>query len=674
MHLLLRLTLTVAVSTCCAWADVKLPSIISDHMVLEKSAKVPIWGRAGAGEEVTVTMNGISAKAVADAGGKWMTTLNLQNCAPGPFEMTVEGNNQLTLVDVVVGEVWLASGQSNMAFVMSGEVDSATEVPSSANTLLREFKVQRNPHAEPQDVVQGKWVAASPETTGNFSAVGYFFGKKLQRDLNVPIGIVNASVGGTPSEAWTSAESLLTVPALKDACEPIWAAAKDYPGKKKAFVDGLRTWIKSNGCEDKPSADVGAYVGENISSDGWVPVRLPGDVIAPGLPKSGVVWLRKEVTCSGATTLILPIDGFDRVYWNGKILQETSWLDFPGTGFVRRYNVPPAEVKQGKNVLAIRLYEPVGPAKVTAEPKAGTASLAGEWLAKAEREFPLVDKATVALPSPPANPPDLGSVAAFLYNGMINPIIPYAIRGAIWYQGEANVHRAVQYKTSFPLLITDWRKQWDQGDFPFYFCQLTSYAAKSPVPRDSLWAEVREAQSSALSVPKTGQAVIIDLGEASDIHPRNKRDVGERLALLALAKDYGKAIPFSGPAYDSMKVENGKAILQFQQTDGGLVAKALPSTHVLKSAANETAPLVRNRPSSELEGFAICGEDKKWVWADARIDGNAVVVWSDEVPVPIAVRYAWSDNPTCNLFNGAGLPASPFRTDNFPLVTANGKY
>ena len=257
---------------------------------------------------------------------------------------------------------------------------------------------------------------------------------------------------------------------------------------------------------------------------------------------------------------------------------------------------------------------------------------------------------------------------------MINPLVPYAISGAIWYQGESNAGRAWQHRTAFPLLITDWRSHWKQGDFPFYFCQLANYLPKKDLPGDSAWAELRDAQSQTLSLPETGQAVLIDIGEEKDIHPRNKKDVGERLALIALANDYGKEIPFSGPVFKSARIAGGKILLTFTSTAGRLVAKTLPATSDLRTVAHETAPLVRNSPGSELEGFALCGEDRKWVWADAKIDGDSVVVWSDQVPAPIAVRYAWSDNPTANLYNAAGLPASPFRTDDFPATTRDAKY
>lgn len=677
----LRVALATAVSTSFAWADVKLPAIISDHMVLEKTAKVPIWGKADPGEEITVTLDGHAAKAKAGADGKWMTTLNLRDSASGPFEMTVEGKNKLTLSDVVIGEVWIASGQSNMEFPLKRAIDAEKEIAQSANPLLRQFLVKKSAVIEPQDDAEGRWVAAFPATAGDFSAVGYFFAKKLQNELKVPVGLVHSSWGGTMSEAWTSVEAIDSVPDLKAARERCWANLKEYPNKRKVFADSLSAWIKENGREDKPVADTAAYAGGDVSTKEWIPVKLPGVVTAQGLPKAGAIWLRKEINIPVKTNanlfLVLPIDGYDSVYWNGKLIKQTTYRDFLGTGYVRAYgpfDLPPSAVNEGKNILAIRLYEPVGPAKFTGEPKAGMISLAGEWLAKAEYDFPDLDAQKIAAaPQPPANPPGPQNAHSYLYNGMIHPILPYAIRGVVWYQGENNAWRAYQYRTAFPLLITDWRKQWNQGDFPFYFCQLANFMAKKPEPGESAWAELREAQSMTLKLPNTGQAVIIDVGESGDIHPRNKKDVGERLAVIALAKDYEKSIPYSGPVYDSMKVENGKVILSFKHTDGGLAAKPLPETYNVISLANETASLVHNSPNSQLEGFAICDKDKKWVWADARIDGNNVVVWSDKVPAPVAVRYAWSDNPTCNLYNGAGLPASPFRTDDFTPTTLNKK-
>ena len=678
----LKFTIAIAVSTACVWADVKLPAIISDHMVLQKSAKVPIWGKADPGEQVAITLNGQTANATADADGKWRTALNLKTSSPGPFEMTIEGKNKLILSDVLVGEVWVASGQSNMEWVLKNTLDSQKEIAACANSLLREFRVKRNATRDPLEETEGFWVPASPETSAEFSAVGYYFGKKLQNELNVPVGLIKSTWGGTPSEAWTSVGAVDSVPDLKASRDRLLILMEEYPARKEAFIEGLAVWLKENAREDKMVEDTAAFAGIDTPTDGWVPVKIPGIVAASGLPKTGAVWLRKEVVIPSKPVKKLPlalgINGYDSVYWNGKLLNQTTYLDALDAGNIRRggkYDIPPSEIREGKNVLAIRIFDPVGTAKFTQDPKAGTMSLAGEWQGKAEYEFPALDQAQqAAAPQAPTIPPSPQNAASFLFNGMIRPIIPYAIAGTIWYQGETNAGRGYQYRTAFPLLITDWRKQWDQGDFPFYFCQLANFTEKKPAPGDSAWSELREAQSFALKLPNTGQAVLIDVGESEDIHPRNKKDPGERLATIALSRNYNKARPFSGPVYDSMKIENGKAILGFKHTEAGLVAKPLPETYAVNSEAQKTAPLVRNSPNSELEGFAICGEDRKWVWADAMIQGQNVIVWSDKVPLPVAVRYAWADNPTCNLVNSAGLPASPFRTDDFPPFTGNAKY
>lgn len=673
----LSFVLVLAFSLPGALANVTLPGIISDHMVLQKAARVPIWGNADPGESVTVSMNGQSVKADAGADGKWLVAFDLKQSASGPFEMTVQGKNQMVVTDVVVGEVWVASGQSNMEFGLKGAIDADKEVASPANPLLRQFVVKKAIPSQPTDKIYGAWIPASPETIPGFTAVGYFFGKKIQTELKTPVGIINASWGATSSESWTSSEGIAANPDLKAASDRLWAALNDYPQKKKEFVDGLTEWTKKNAREDKPLADASVYAGAEVSTEGWVPVKFPGLVKAAGLPDAGAVWLRKEVKLTkGANVLLsLPIDGFDSVYWNGKLLGKTSYQDFSGVGNVRRYRVPTAEVLDGKNVLAIRLYEPVEPAKITGAMMAESLRLDGEWLAKAEYVFPVLDAKILA--SAPPLPPVGGnalSCPSSIFNGMIAPILSYTIRGVIWYQGENNCRRAYQYRTTFPLLISDWRKQWKLGDFPFYFCQLANHLGKKPTPTDSTWAELRDAQSVALKLPNTGQAVLIDVGESSDIHPRNKKDVGERLALIALARDYGKTVPYSGPVFDSLKVLGNKAILTFQHTEGGLIAKPLAATYNVHTGLGMTAPLVRNSPNSPLEGFAICGADKQWVWADAKIEGNTVVATSDKVAAPVAVRYAWADNPTCNLYNGANLPASPFRTDDFTPITLDGKF
>lgn len=662
-------------------ADVNPSAILSDHMVLQKAAKVPLWGKAVPGEEISVTLDKQTVKTKADDDGKWSLNLDLKQSEPGPFEMVIEGHNRLVIADVVVGEVWVASGQSNMEFPLSASIGGEKEVTESTNPMLRQFQVTQNASPDPIDECQGVWTSASPQTSSTFTAVGYYFGKKLNAELKVPVGLINASWGGTPSEPWTSSQAIDTVPDLRAAKEKYMVLYLDAQGKKRVFLD----WLKTTCREDKPMPDAAAFAAPDISTQGWAAVTLPGYLAAPGLPDSGAVWLRKNVYIPPAAAHVKfsfdfgNLDAFDSVYWNGKRIVQTTAEDYPGAGYIRKSgkydSVPEASINEGKNTLAIRIYEPVSPAHFPTPLFAGTVSLDGPWLAKTEYALPALEANKIAAaPKFAPAPARLQDIAGSIFNGMIDPLIPYAIRGVIWYQGESNVRRAWQYNTAFPLLITDWRTHWKQGDFPFYFCQLANYSPKMSDPLENDWAELREAQSSALKLPNTGQAVLIDIGESDDIHFRNKKDVGERLARIALAKNYGKTVPFSGPVFVSSTLEKGRISVKFTQADGGLVAKPLPATYDVRSSVGQSAPLVRNSPQSELEGFALCGEDKKWFWADAKIEGNFVIISSDQVPKPLAVRYAWDENPICNLYNGAGLPASPFRTDDFPATTINNKY
>lgn len=665
-----------------AMADVRLPAIISDHMVLKKASRVPIWGKADPGEEVSVTLNSQSMKATADADGRWQVALDLADSASGPFEMTVQGKNQIKIADVVVGEVWVASGQSNMEFPLAETLDGAQEVAASANPFIRQFLVTRASSREPVEDCEGAWVTASPATSGAFSAVAYFFAKTLQNELKVPVGLIQNAWAGSPLEAWISGPALDTDPDLMAARERLTKLDIEYPEIVKNFVTTFPIWLKETGREDKPTPDLAAFAGPDISTEGWVTIdRLHGVLNPPGIPHAGAFWLRAEIDISAsAAGKELPLklgsfDAFDSVYWNGEYITGTPYTDYPGTDFQHRrggYKIRAARVKEGKNVLAVRIYAPVGPVTFAGSPAVGSISLKGPWLAKTEYEFPaLAAEQLAATPKLPPSPPS--TLPAYIFNAMVNPILSYAISGVIWYQGETNIGRTWQYRTTFPMLIEDWRAQWKQGDFPFYFCQVPAYQDKKPTPEGGLWAELREAQAEGLKLPNTGQAVLIDLGESGNIHPRQKKPVGERLAKIALARDHGKNIPFSGPVFSSSEIEDGKIRVKFSHTDGGLVAQPLPATSLVSSITNTTIPLVRNSPGSELEGFAICGADMKWIWADAKIDGDSVLVWSDKIPAPVAVRYAWADNPTCNLYNGAGLPATPFRTDTLPYATKSLK-
>lgn len=673
-------------------ADVKLPAIFSDHMVLKSDENVPLWGNADPGEEVTVSMDGQTVKAVAGADGKWKAALNLKRSKPGPFDMTVSGKNAIKISDVVVGEVWLASGQSNMFWKLNvGEYTTqggAEESAHSANPMLRVFDVPQVANAQLQDNCGGSWVVAGPATSGQFSAIGYYFAKKLQNELKVPVGLIDSTWGGTMIEPWTSTEAPETDAEFQGAKQAKTQRFEEYPAKKQRFIVDFTAWLKASNREDKPVADAQAYAAPGISTAGWTWVKLPGSLSTAGLPANGAVWLRREITIPqdkiaglqavGQSLRISlgPITSFESIYWNGELVWQLTPDKIHGIGFDHYVDIPATRYKPGANTLAVRIFAPVAPIEFPNAPIIWTYTLDGPWLAKAEYALPPLDAAALAsVPQLPVAAPDISEIPGFIFNGMINPLVPYALSGVLWYQGESSVGLAYLYRHELALLIADWRQHWGNPGLPFYVCQLSGMGSKSTDPNAaSSWAEMRESQGTALKLPHAGQAVLVDLGESENIHYYHKREAGDRLALIALAQNYGENVPFSGPIYSSMKVEDGKIRIQFDHVEGGLVARPLEATYPVNLRAAITAPLVRNSPKSDLEGFAICGDDHKWIWADAKIDGDSVVVWSDNVPKPVAVRYAWADNPICNLYNGVGLPASPFRTDNFPVSTQDRKY
>jgi len=482
-----------------AVADVKLPVLFSDHTVLQRGQAVPVWGTAEPGEEVSVSIAGQTETTKAGSDGKWKLSLKPLKEAE-KLTLTVKGKNTLTVNDVAVGEVWLASGQSNMAFRLSGDARSAETIPASTDAQLRFFTVGGNASDTPLTELNSKWIAADPVTSGGFSAVAYYFARDLRKALNVPVGIIHSSVGGTPAEAWTSHGAIEANADLKKAFDEAQEAAiKAYPAK-------LEDYQKNE------------------------------------------------------------------------------------------------------------------------------AKLLEKWQADTEKAKAAGQQQLPRKPAPPVDPTKSGSRPSCLYNAMIAPLEPYAIRGAIWYQGEANSGRAAQYRTLFPAMIADWRKAWGQGEFPFFFVQIAPHQGMSP--------EIREAQLlTTEKVPHTAMAVITDVGNATDIHPKQKEPVGTRLALAARATVYGEKIEYSGPAFDSMKVEGGKAVLKFKHA-AGLTAK-----------------------DGELKGFTVAGEDKTFVPAKAEIKGETVIVSAENVSKPAAVRYGWANVPDVNLYNGAGIPASPFRTD-----------
>jgi sialate O-acetylesterase len=665
-----------------ARAELRLSAIFSDHAVLQRTENVPVWGRADAGQPVSVTLGPARAAAVAGADGKWRACLDLQNPAigPGPHRLVVQaggdGGGRREVDDVLIGEVWLCSGQSNMEFRLAGAIGAEREIAQTNDAMFRQFLVKKIQAPAPADDCVGEWTLAEPKSSGEFSAVAWFFGKNLRRELGAPVGLVNASWGGTCCEFWMSAEAFESNPELRAGRDARLAERANLPGKQKAFREEFEAWAKRFGREDnggvaKPPPDAK-----------WVTVRVPGKDAAAG---AGVVWFRRKVQVvlrrdigvkRAYSATFTGIRGYETVYWNGRRIGGIK----PGSPArnSRAYAPPGAEVAAGEEAeVMVRIYNPLDAVSLNDKGSfsAGAIRLDGDWEMWIERAFPEADgEARASYPKAPPVARETVPPSA-IYNGMIHPNRSFALRGVIWYQGESNTPRAVQYRTVFSGLIRDWRGQWGLGDLPFYFCQLASFHAKpAAAGAPGTWAELRESQARALELPHTGMAVLVDIGEAGDIHPRNKSDAGDRLSRIALANAYGRPGVFSGPVFDSARVEKGAVRVRFRATDGGLVARELPETYQPRSLDAAVVPLKRNAPFGKLEGFTICGEDGRWCWAGADIEGDEVVVSSPEVPRPVAVRYGWADNPTCNLYNGAGLPAAPFRTDDFPLSTAGKRY
>ena len=636
---------SVLIITCHSiYGQLKLPQLVQDSMVLQRDVPVTIWGWANAGEKVSVRFNKKNYKTTTGADGKWAVTLSSTK-APGPYTMTITASNTITLNNILVGEVWFCSGQSNMEHWMDRHnVEYAQEIATVNNLEIRQFLIPRenNLKGPAEDLPGGSWKTATRANIGRFSVVAYFFAKKLQEIYHVPIGIINASVGGTPIESWTSEEGLKEFPdmlkiiqrnkntAFVDSVNQAVEAAQKERAKKKEVDKGLTGKI--------PWYDV-EYVPKN-----WHTINIPGYWEDQGIRDlDGAVWYRKEIDVPASMTGVPAkislgrIVDADFVYINGKLVGSTSY-QYPQ----RRYDMPADLLKPGKNTFVIRLinyggkggFIPDKPYLLATEKD--TIDLKGYWQYKVGEVFTRDGNSGGGGISWQNQP-------TALFNAMAAPATNYTIKGVIWYQGESNAGRAEQYKKLQPAQIVDWRKQWKRPDLPFLFVQLPNFMDATYSPSDGSWALMREAQLQSLSVPNTGMAITIDLGEWNDIHPGRKKVVGDRLALLAQHIAYGNNyIVYSGPIYQSQKIEGNKITLTFDHVGSGLVA-------------------VDGEP---LNRFAIAGKDKKFVWAEAEIKDDKIVVWSDDVPEPAYVRYAWADNPVdANLYNREGLPASPFRTD-----------
>lgn len=637
-----------------AQSKIILPSIFTDRMVLQQQADVAFWGEATAGKAVTISTswNGKKYSTKANQQGKWKVNVATPAFG-GPYRVTISDGQPIVLSDVLIGEVWLCSGQSNMEMPLAGwgKIDHyQTEIANANYPDIRLFQVEKAtsnlPLADALKITNNGWTICSPQYIAEFSSVAYFFAREIHQKTGIPIGLIHTSWGGTVAEAWTSATTLKTLPDFAAAAEKIAATQAN-----SNYDADLKRWQQLVFNNDKGAAGQG-WQHASLDDSNWPTMELPAlweRTVLPNL--DGLVYFRKKIIipqawAGKAVTLNLgTIDDDDVTFLNGEKVGETV-----GHSQERIYKIAGDKIKAGENVITVRVFDGTGGGglysdknvlAITAE-SGERISLDGDW--KYKIGLDLKDIAAAPLSNNNPNRPTV------LYNAMLHPFIPYTIRGAIWYQGESNASRAHQYRTLFPAMITDWRNRWNIGNFPFYFVQLANFMGKDAQPVASEWAELRDAQLGTLSLPKTGMAVAIDIGDADDIHPKNKQEVGRRLALIALAKDYGKNIAYSGPLFASQQIA-GKAIqLSFKFTEGGLNAK-----------------------KGDLKGFAIAGEDQKFHWAKAVIQGNQIIVSSDEVPNPVAVRYDWGNNPEGNLYNGAGLPASPFRTDHWPDTTAQKK-
>jgi sialate O-acetylesterase len=631
-------------------AQVKLPKLISDGMVLQRDAEIPIWGWADANEKVVVIFNGKKYQTKASALGEWRIKLPKMK-AGGPYKMKISGKNNLEVKDILLGDVWLCTGQSNMVHQLDiHDVLYADEIATANNPKIRHFAIPTTTSISgPQkDLDGGKWQKAVGEEIRPFSAVAYFFAKKIYEKYQIPIGLINASVGGTPIEAWIPKEGYKAFPEILKIIEE---------NKDTVFVNSQRTNLSSNQ-EPAKILDKG-LIGEkpwydlDFKPKNWRTINIPGYWEDQGIKDlNGVVWYRKEIEIpqamvgKQARVFLGRIVDADELYINGVKVGNKTY-QYPQ----RRYSVPDNLLKAGKNVFVVRVtnnsgkggFVPDKPYYVFTEKD--TVDIKGYWQYKVGEVFKPVDFSGFSnrnsnTPRPrrinPQNEP------TSLYNAMVAPYKQYPLKGILWYQGESNTGNAKVYKDYMLALISGLREVFNAPETPFIYAQLPNFMDVSYSPSESSWAELRESQLKALSAPNTAMTVNIDLGEWNDIHPDNKKDVGERMALAGLKLAYNEKILHSGPLYDSYKIENDKVIISFSNVGSGLITN----------------------DGEALSEFAIAGEDKKFVWANAKIEGDKVVVWSENVPSPKYVRYSWADNPdNPNLYNKEGLPASPFRVE-----------
>lgn len=629
---------------CCGFyavqSQVKLPRLIRDSMVLQRDVKLNLWGWAAKEEKLSIKFNGKTYKTKAGADGKWQIVLPPMK-AGGPFTMDIIASNKISLKDILIGDVWLCTGQSNMVHQMElHSITYANDIVQANYPEIRQFWLPTmtdlvSPH---DDLPTGSWKWANPQDVRQFSVVAYFFARTIYEKYHVPIGIINSSVGGPPIEAWTSEEGLKEFPAITAAIQKNKDSAYVNSTNRNAAIANARPQPIDKGLTGPVK-----WYDTSYMPKAWHNINIPGYWEDQGIKDlDGIVWYRREIDVPSSMTGI-PAKVFlgrivdaDFLYINGKLVGNTTY-QYPQ----RRYMVPADLLKPGKNILVVRVINNAGKGGFVPDKPycifAGkdTIDLKGTWQYKVGDVF-------VPRTGPPARGISAQDQPTALYNAMIAPFISYNIKGILWYQGEGNTGRPAEYEKFLSALIADWRNKWQQPDLPFLYVQLPNFGDMNYLPSESNWARLRESQLRTLSVPNTAMAVTIDLGEWNELHPDNKKDVGLRLALAAQKIAYGENIVYAGPIYKSAATDGHKMIISFTSTGSGLITN----------------------DGEELSQFAIAGADKKFVWAKAKIEGDKVIVWNDDIINPMFVRYAWADNPDgANLYNKEGLPASPFTTE-----------
>ncbi|MEJ7585971.1 MAG: sialate O-acetylesterase [Ferruginibacter sp.] len=626
-------------------AEIKMPVIFQSNMVLQRDKTLTIWGFGNAGEMVEVAFGNRKYHTVTGKNKQWKLQLP-PHAAGGPYEISIQGKtNTLLLKNILFGDIWICGGQSNMQFSLdqAGYKPSASAKASNKNLRLFTCSVDMD-YVPKDDLSGGMWKEATAENLIHFSAVAFFFGQFLQDSLHIPIGLVSDNLGATSIETWMSPGALKQFPQFEPYYGTYLAPGKSFKEITAAFEKMKPLWNKEHYLKGQ-GFDQKWYLPQTDTRD-WKAVDVPGWWEEKGEHDfDGAIWYRKQFDLPenfNSDTFYLPlnqIDDYDIVWVNGtKIGEGYGNLNW------RNYKVPSGILKPTGNMLVVRVFDIGGRGGMYSHEIWGNPILVGAWKYKRDLKIDVhgFPKPLVVNVSPFSSP-------AVLYNGNIAPLKALGIKGIIWYQGEANAGRAVEYKELFAAMIKDWRATFKQDDLPFLFVQLANYMRETNDPVQSDWAELRESQAAALSLPNTGMAVSIDIGEADDIHPKNKSEVGRRLGLTALKVAYHKTITGSGPSFQSMSIANDSIILHYQSGGGGLVTK---------------------NKYGYINGFQVAGADQKYYWAKAHLNKNSVVVYNSKVKNPVAVRYLWADNPgEIDLYNSAGLPAIPFRTDDWPLKT-----